>query len=113
MWSTLLKFGRKVVHYAIIAFSGHEIGTHITNKDSQNPIITIQQTEKSEQNEINIITLCAILVAMVLVALFFVMIKEMLKCVKKSLRKSSNVELTTVPTPTRRVCYFFSKDKVK
>lgn len=110
MWNTIFKFGRKIGVYAATAFSGYEIGTKIDGSDSQ----TVKETTiiTKENANTNIENIVILLTAMVFIAILFVSIQQIFKCIanhnKSNNSASANITLEagqsqqTEPIATRR-----------
>lgn len=82
VWTKLVKIGKKAAQYAVIAFSGYEIGSSINSKDKVVEKTIIRETQKSD--EIDTSSIFAVIASMSLIAIFFVSIQYIFKCTKKT-----------------------------
>lgn len=82
MWNLVAKIAKKIAHYGLVAFTGYEVGSSI---DSKEKVTIIKEREIPQEilhntQNTDIKTIAIILVCMVLVAVFFVCLKEVIKC---------------------------------
>lgn len=77
------KIIKKIAHYAVIAFSGYEVGSIIDNKDKKEVVTTIIKETENKTKDDNVQTIILILAAMIFISIVFVAFKEIIKCSRK------------------------------
>lgn len=107
MWATIGKLLKKVGNYAIIGFSGYEVGNKIVpHADTEKTEIVIK-TEK-EKTGLNIEHLILVLIIMIVLAFVIVSVKQLIKCINNCVihTPQSTVETRNQnqnrPTPSER-----------
>lgn len=106
MWTTLINFTKKVGNFAMIAFSGYEIGKKIDGPNG-NQIVkeTIITTENSKNLSIENIVL--IVVLMVCIGIVFAAISHFVKCITKKNTNNQQSHVNQVfelqPQPAQRI----------
>lgn len=72
----------KAVNYGVVAFTGYEVGNALEKNEAKRETITIIQEKQG--NSIEATHIAIILAAIVLIALLFASVHELIKCTKKN-----------------------------
>lgn len=89
MWSTVLNIFKKASKYAVIAFTGYEIGDTLNDSGNSAQIVKETTIIKEAQNESNTILIISLIV---IVAIIFAVFAQLFKCIVNKNKNANTVQ---------------------